>query len=204
MIRPSLGAQARRRAPGAVYLLSAVGAALVAAVAWTGVTYNHLVQVSWAVDAQWAQVEVQYQRRVDLIPRLVAAVQAVLVQERTVFDELARARAAYLAAPAGSESRVRAAATLQRPLGRLLAIIEAYPTLRSSETVAGLVDELTGTENRIAVERRRYNERVQAYNTLVLQFPSSLVAASAGFRPRPYFGAAPAGETAPAVTLSSP
>jgi LemA protein len=187
-----------------VYVLVGVGASLIAATAWSGVTYNHLVQMRLAVDAQWAQVEVQYERRVDLIPRLVAAVQGVLVQERTVFDALARARAAYLAAPAGSESRVRAASTLQQPLGRLLAIIEASPTLRSSETVAGLLDELAGTENRIAVERRRYNERVRAFNTLVLQVPSSLVAGSSGFRPRPYFEASPAAGAPPAVTLSSP
>jgi LemA protein len=198
------GTEAGRRIPRPAYFLGAVTLVLVAAAGWAAGTYNHLVRASFAVDTQWAQVEVQYQRRVDLIPRLVAAVQGVLVQERTVFDALARARAAYLAAPAGSESRVRAAETLRQPLGRLLAIIEASPTLRSSETVAGLLDELAGTENRIAVERRRYNERVRAYNTLVLQFPSSLIASSAGFRPRPYFEASPEAGAPPAVTLSSP
>jgi LemA protein len=186
------------------FILGLAGAALLVGVVWTAGTYNHLVQARFAVDAQWAQVEVQYQRRIDLIPRLVAAVRGALVQERTVLEEIARARAAYVAAPAGSESRVHAATSLQQSLGRLVAIIEASPTLRSSETVTGLVDELAGTENRIAVERRRYNERVQVYNVLTQQFPSSLVALAAGLRPRSYFEAARAAGTAPVAAPGAP
>ncbi len=189
---------------GAAFVLGLAGAVLLIGVVWTAGTYNHLVQAHFAVDAQWAQVEVQYQRRIDLIPRLVAAVQGALVQERTVLEEIARARAAYLAAPAGSESRVDAATSLGRSLGRLVAIIEASPMLRSSETVRGLMDELAGTENRIAVERRRYNERVQVYNVLAQQFPSSLVALAAGLRPRSYFEAPRAAGTAPSVAPGSP
>ena len=168
---------------------------------WSILTYNRLVAARLAVDAQWAQVEAQYQRRVDLIPNLTAAVQGILAQERTVFRDLAGARTSYLSAPPGSAERVRAANQLERSLGQLIAVVEAYPQLRSADVVARLMDELAGTENRIAVERRRYNERVRSYNTLVQEFPGSLIASSAGFAPRPYFGAtAPAGAPPP-VTL---
>ncbi|TMI79205.1 MAG: LemA family protein [Bacillati bacterium ANGP1] len=153
-------------------------AVLLAAAAWPALTYNRLVQARAAVDAQWAQVETQYQRRVDLVPNLVEAVRGVLVQERTVFEAL--------------------------PLGRLLGVVESYPNLRSVEAVARLMDELAGTENRIAVERRRYNARVAVYNTRVQQFPTMLVAGLGGFRVRPYFESASAAGTAPALTLSSP
>jgi len=170
---------------------------------WSVLTYNHLVQTRLAVDAQWAQVEAQYQRRVDLIPNLVAAVKGFLGQERTVFQELALARTAYLSVPPGSPERVRAANDLERPLGRLLGVVEAYPQLRSADVVARLMDELVGTENRIAVERRRYNERVRAYDTLVQQFPGSLIAAAGHFEPRPYFNAATSAGGAPPVTLPS-
>ncbi len=181
-----------------------VGLVVLAAAAWAGSTYNRLVETRLAVDAQWAQVEIQYQRRVNLIPELVTAVRAALAQERTVLDAIAYARAAYLAAPPGSPGRVRAAAALERPLGRLVAVIEASPSLRSTDTVTRLMDELAGTENRVAVERRRYNDRVRAYDTLVLEFPASAVAAAGGFHPRPYFEAAAPAQAPPAVTLPSP
>jgi LemA protein len=184
-----------------VAALVAIGAI---AAGWSILTYNHLVQTRLAVDAQWGQVEAQYQRRVDLIPNLVAAVKGILGQERAVFQELALARTAYLAAPPGSPERVRTANGLERPLGRLLGVVEAYPQLRSADVVARLMDELVGTENRIAVERRRYNERVRAYDTLVQQFPGSLVAGAAHFEPRPYFTAAASAGGAPSVTLPPP
>ncbi len=168
------------------------------------VTYNRLVQARLAVDGQWAHVETQYQRRVDLVPSLVEAVRGTLTQERAVIDAILQARAAYLAAPPGSERRVQTANSLEQPLSRLLGVVESYPQLRSSDTILRLMDELAGTENRIAVERRRYNDRVQIYNTLVQQIPAALVARGGGFRTRPYFEAAPAAGTAPAVTLPPP
>ncbi len=182
-------------------VIAALAAAVLVVGGWSALTYNELVRSRLAVDAQWAQVEAQYQRRVDLIPNLVAAVQGVLQQERVVFRELALARTAYLSAPPGSPERVRAANDVERSLGRLLGVVEAYPQLRSAEAIARLMDELAGTENRIAVERRRYNERVRTYDTLVQQFPDSLVAAAAHFAPRPYFTATPSAAGAPAVTL---
>jgi LemA protein len=182
-------------------VLAVFAAAALVAGGWSVLTYNHLIQSRLAVDAQWGQVEAQYQRRVDLIPNLVAAVQGLLQQERVVFRELALARTAYLSAPPGSPQRVRAANDVEGSLGRLLGVVEAYPQLRSAETIARLMDELAGTENRIVVERRRYNERVRTYDTLVQQFPGSLIAAAAHFEPRPYFTATLPAQSAPAVTL---
>lgn len=185
-------------------LVAALAAGLLAAGAWTLVTYNRLVQARTSVDAQWAQVEVQYQRRVDLVPALMAAVAGSLAQERAVLEAVAQARAAYLAASPGSPDRVRAAAALEKPLGRLVAVVEASPALRSRETVAGLMDELAGTENRIAVERRRYNDRARRYDTLVMQFPASIVAARAGFQARPYFESGSPAFTPPSVGVPVP
>jgi len=169
---------------------------------WVIVIYNQLVQARTAVDTQWAQVEIQYQRRVDLVPALVPAAAGALAQERQVIVAIAAARTAYLTAPPGSPSRVRAASSLDAGVGRLIAVVEASPQLRSRETVMALMDELAGTENRIAVERRRYNDRVLVYDTLVRQVPSAFVAAAAGFAPRPYFGSAPGAAAPPPATLS--
>jgi LemA protein len=183
--------------PRAGIMLVAAGLLIVG---WSTLTYNGLVRARLAVDAQWAQVETQYQRRVDLVPNLTAAVRGILAQERTVFRDLALARTAYLSAPPGSPDRVRAANDLERSLGRLLGVVEAYPQLRNTDVIARLMDELTGTENRIAIERRRYNERVRTYDTLIQQFPGSLVASAGHFLPRPYFTTA-ASAGAPRVTL---
>ncbi len=180
-----------------------LGLAVILGVAgWWITTYNRLVQARTAVHTQWAQVEAQYQRRVDLVPALVSAAAGSLAQERQIFGAIAAARTAYLGAPAGSPERVRAASALEAPVGRLIGIVEASPQLRSRETVAALMDELAGTENRIAVERRRYNDRVRVYNTLVQQIPSALVASAGGFRPRPYFDAAGQAALPPHVRLS--
>jgi len=189
--------------PGTWAVAALVGLAVVlGAAGWGIATYNELVQARTAVDTQWAQVEAQYQRRVDLVPALVSAASGALAQERQVFAAIAFARTAYLAAPPGSPARVRAASALEAPVGRLVAIVEASPDLRSPTAVAALMDELAGTENRIAVERRRYNDRVRAYNTLVQQVPSALVARFGGFSPRPYFEALSSAELPPPVKVS--
>jgi len=164
--------------------------------AWTATTYNRMTRAQQGVDAQWAQVESVYQRRADLIPNLVAATQGYLAHERALFESLARAREFY-AASSGSARRVEAANQLQELTARLIAVVEQYPELRSREVVLSLMDELAGTENRIAVERRRYNERVRDYNQLVLGVPRSLVARPFGFKPRPYFQAEADAATAP-------
>lgn len=163
-------------------------------------TYNGLVAQSTAIDGQWAQVETQYQRRFDLIPNLVSSTQGFLKQEQTVFDSIAKARTAYGGARTVDE-KVTTAGNLDSALSRLLVIVENYPNLKSNETVARLMDELSGTENRISVERRRFNELVQSYDTRIKQVPTNIIARIFGFGQRPYFQAAEGSEVAPKVKL---
>ncbi|HYA64254.1 MAG TPA: LemA family protein [Candidatus Sulfotelmatobacter sp.] len=134
-----------------------------------------------AVNAAWAQVDVVLQRRADLIPNLVETVKGYAVQEQTVFGAVAAARAALIGAKTPAE-KIAANGQLDSALGRLLVVVENYPQLKSNENFMRLQDELAGTENRIAVERRRYNEAVQDYNTYLSLFPNYLVASMAGFR----------------------
>lgn len=162
--------------------------------------YNQLVTKTQAIEGQWAQVETQYQRRFDLIPNLVSSVEGIMEQERAVFGELAEARKGYAGA-ATVEEKVKAATRVESALARLLAIIENYPVLRSSETVLSLMDELAGTENRIAVERRRFNDLVQDYNVTIKKFPANLIAGIFGFSERSFFEAAPGAERTPEVEI---
>ncbi len=172
---------------------------VVVIIALAGV-YNGLVASREGVDAQWAQVETQYQRRFDLIPNLVESVKGVLKQEQTVFGELARARANYAGART-SEEKVAAANQLETGLSRLLVIMENYPQLKSAETVQTLMVQLEGTENRVSVERGRYNDAVRFYNIKVKTFPTNLIAGVFGFAPRAMFEAVTAAKEAPAVKL---
>ncbi len=133
-----------------------------------------------AVNAAWAQVDVVLQRRADLIPNLVETVKGIAVQEQIVFGDIAKARSALLSAHTPAE-KIAANGQLDSALGRLLVVVENYPQLKSNENFLRLQDELAGTENRIAVERRRYNEAVQDYNTFIALFPNSLVASISGF-----------------------
>jgi len=160
---------------------------------------NELVRQQEAVRAAWAQVDVALQRRADLIPNLVETVKGFAAQERAVIDSVTRARAALLGART-PEERIKANAELDTALGRLLVIVENYPQLKSNENFLRLQDELAGTENRIAVERRKYNEAVQRYNTTIGLFPNNLVAALFGFhRNEAYFETAPAAREVPQV-----
>lgn len=176
-----------------------IGVILLIAVTLFG-TYNSLVADSTAIDGAWAQVETQYQRRFDLIPNLVSSTQGFLTQEKTVFETIAKARTAYGGAKTVDE-KVATAGNLDSALSRLLVIVENYPNLKSNETVARLMDELAGTENRISVERRRFNELVQSYDTKIRQVPTNIVAGMFGFRERPYFQASEGSEVAPKVNL---
>ncbi len=162
--------------------------------------YNRFVTLSQAIDGQWAQVETQYQRRFDLIPNLVSSVQGFMRQEREVFENLAKARSAYSGARSVDE-KAQAASQVEGALGRLLAIFENYPQLRSSETVINLMTELAGTENRVSVERRRFNDLVRDYNTAIKRFPSNLLAKLFGFAPRAFFEASEGAAQAPKVSL---
>ena len=156
--------------------------------AWLYSGYNRLVSASLAADNQWSKVEVQYQRRLDLIPNLVATVKGVTKQELSVFGEIAQARDGYAGATT-VDQKVAASNQVESALGRLLAITENYPTLRSSDAFNSLMVELSGTENRISVERGRFNDTVTAYNTLVKTFPNNLVAGIFGFKARTLFQA---------------
>ena len=167
---------------------------------WVFGIYNNLITQNTAIDGQWAQVETQYQRRFDLIPNLVSSTQGFLKQEKTIFEELARARTQYSGAKSIDE-KVAGAASLDSTLSRLLVIVENYPTLKSNETVAKLMDELAGTENRISVERRRFNELVQGYNTTIKRVPTNIVAGMFGFNDRAYFKAVEGSEQPPEVEL---
>jgi LemA protein len=141
---------------------------------------NQMVVQREAVNAQWAQVDVDLERRADLIPNLVETVKGYATQEQVVFGDIAKARSALIGAQTPSD-KIAANGQLDSALSRLLVIVENYPQLKSNENFLRLQDELAGTENRIAIERRRYNEAVQAYNTNIATFPNSLVASMSGF-----------------------
>lgn len=182
---------------------STKGIALIVAIiiiGWAWNSYNSFVTLNEGIKGQWAQVETQYQRRFDLIPNLVASVKGVMAQEQKIFGDLANARAAYSGAKTTDE-KARAASQVETSLGRLLAIVENYPTLKSSDNVTVLMSQLEGTENRVAVERGRYNEIVKSYNTKAQRFPSSLVAKIFGFSVHAYFESASGAENAPKVNF---
>src|SRR4030081_1174177 len=163
---------------------------------------NTLVTKNEAVKAAWSQVDIVLQRRADLIPNLVQTVKGFAQQEQTVFGDIAKARSALLSA-GNPAQKIAANQQLDGALGRLLVIVENYPQLKSNENFLRLQDELAGTENRIAVERKRYNDALQDYNTYVLQFPNSLYAGFAGFKQNPaYFQASEASRATPKVDFS--
>ena len=170
----------------------------IVAIGLSGCSYNRFVGQEEAIKAQWAQVENQLQRRNDLIPNLVETVKGVAQQERDVFGQIADSRA-KLAGAQTPEQTIQAANEQSAALARLLVIVENYPQLRSNEQFARLMDELSGTENRIAVERMRYNERVQEYNTSRRQFPANVTAGIFGFKEYPLFNAPPEAERVPRV-----
>jgi len=165
---------------------------------------NTLVQKNEAVKAAWSQVDIVLQRRADLIPNLVETVQGFARQEQTVFGDIARARSALLSAGSPQE-KIAANQQLDGALGRLLLVVENYPQLKSNENFLRLQDELAGTENRVAVERKRYNDTLQDYNTYIRQFPRNILAGWAGFKPNPaYFAASEGSKQVPKVNFSSP
>jgi LemA protein len=176
---------------------------VVAATASSGCSYNRFVSQEEAIKTQWAQVENQLQRRNDLIPNLVETTKGIAQQEKDVFGQIAESRA-KLAGAKTPEDTIAAANQQSAALARLLVVVENYPQLRSSETFNRLMDELSGTENRIAVERMRYNERVQEYNVSRRQFPSNITASIFGFKEHPLFNAPPEAERVPKVNFGKP
>jgi LemA protein len=165
---------------------------------------NTLVAKNEAVKSAWSQVDIVLQRRADLIPNLVETVKGYAKQEQTVFGDIARARSALLSSGT-PEQKIAANRQLDGALGRLLLIVENYPQLKSNENFMRLQDELAGTENRIAVERKRYNDTLQDFNTYVQQFPHNIFANWAGFKPNnAYFAASEGSREAPKVNFSNP
>src|SRR3954466_2500845 len=183
----------RRTALGLVMLALAV-------LPLTGCSYNRFVGQEEAIKSQWAQVQNQLQRRNDLIPNLVETVKGYATHEESVYKDIADARAKLLAARSPEET-IQAANQQTGALGRLLAVVENYPQLKANEQFNRLMDELSGTENRIAVERMRYNEAVQAYNTSRRQFPGVITASVFHFKDYPLFEAPPAAQQVPKVNF---
>jgi LemA protein len=160
---------------------------------------NQMVAQDQNVKAKWSEVDVQLERRADLIPNLVETVKGFTKEESTVFGDIANARAGMLNAQ-GPQAKIAANGQLDGALGRLLLLTENYPQLRSSDQFLRLQDELAGTENRIGVARKRYNDAIQEYNTFILQFPNNIWAGMAGFKENTaYFAASESARTAPSV-----
>jgi LemA protein len=163
---------------------------------------NQMVTKNETVKAAWSQVDIVLQRRADLIPNLVETVKGFALQEQTVFGDIAKARSRLLSANTPAD-KIAANQQLDGALGRLLVVVENYPQLKSNENFLRLQDELAGTENRIAVERKRYNDALQDYNTFIGLFPNSIWAGMAGFkRNEAYFAASEGAKTAPKVDFS--
>jgi LemA protein len=193
---------------GTLIVLAVVALLVVGLVVWGIGINNQLVRADQDVNEKWAQVQNVYQRRADLIPNLVETVKGFAAQERTVLEEVTRARASAssiqltpeaLNDPKAMERFQAAQAQLSGALSRLLVTVERYPDLKSNQNFLQLQSQLEGTENRIAVERRRFNESVREYNTRLRLFPGSVVAGMAGFRPKAFFEAAADAATPPKV-----
>jgi LemA protein len=175
-------------------------------------TNNRLVTLSQEVDKQWAQVENQYQRRADLVPNLVATVQGAAQFEKSTLEEVTRARASVGQAqvnpgkaptdPAELAKFEQAQAALGSALSRLLVVVEKYPELKANANFRDLQAQLEGTENRIAVERMRFNDTAQAYNTTLMKFPTNITGRLLGFKEKPYFHGTPGSERPPAVNFN--
>jgi LemA protein len=160
---------------------------------------NQMVAKDQAVKSMWSEVDVQLERRADLIPNLVETVKGFTKEESTVFGDIANARAGMLNAQ-GPQAKIAANGKLDSAIGRLLLLTENYPQLRSSDQFMRLQDELSGTENRISVARKRYNDSIQDYNTFILQFPNNIWAGMAGYQQNTaYFAASEGARTVPSV-----
>jgi LemA protein len=160
--------------------------------------YNALVAMDTDIKAKWAQVDNQLQRRADLIPNLVETVKGFAAQEKSILESIANARA-KMAGAGNVPDRIAASNDLSSALARLLVVVENYPQLKSDRTFIRLMDELAGTENRLSVERKRYNDSVQVYNVAVRQFPGNLTAGILGFREHPFFEVPAAARQTPQV-----
>ena len=177
-----------------------IGVIIVLIVLYGWTSYNGLVTMRESATAQWQQVETQYQRRFDLIPNLVESVKGAMKQEQADFTAIADARTRYSGAQTVNDKAV-AAGQVESALGRLLVVMENYPTLKSLDTVQNLMTQLEGTENRVSVERQRFNDDVKIYEVAIKKFPRSVIASLFGFADMKYFEAQTGAENAPKVNL---
>ena len=188
---------------GLIVVIVLVLVAFIAFGQYVGVR-NTLVTKNEAVKAAWSQVDIVLQRRADLIPNLVETVKGFAKQEQTVFGDIAKARSALLSA-GNPQDKIAANNQLDGAVGRLLLVVENYPELKSNENFLRLQDELAGTENRIAVERKRYNDALQDYNVYLQKFPNNIYANWAGFKVNPaYFAASEQSREVPKVNFNAP
>jgi len=184
-------------------MLPAISGPILGAILLSGCGYNQLVGLQQNIQSAWAQVQNQLQRRNDLIPNLVNTVKGYATHEQAVFEAVANARSRLLAAGT-RDAQIEAAQGLNSALGRLLAIAEQYPQLKANEQFNRLSDELAGTENRISVERMRYNDAVRAYNTYRNSVPTVLYAGWLGFKEEKYFEAPTEAQQVPKVDFGTP
>jgi LemA protein len=192
-----------------VVILLVVGAVLVGLFLWFQGNYNNMVKMDEGVQAAWSQVENVYQRRADLIPNLVATVKGYASHEQQTLEGVVSARSKATQITLDAENLTpdklaeyqKAQGELGAALGKLLAITENYPELKANENFLSLQSQLEGTENRIAVERKKFNEAARNYNTEIRQFPKNIVANLFGFEKKPYFEAAEGAQQAPVVAF---
>lgn len=173
---------------------------VLALVGWFIGSYNTLVTLDNTATEKWANVETRYQRRFDLIPNLVSTVKGYAAHEEKLFTEITKLRSQWQSA-ATIDDKVTAANGLEGAIGRLLVVVENYPVLKASENFLSLQDELAGTENRVSVERTRYNEAVRNYNIATKRIPTNIIASMFGFKEKNMFEAAEGAENAPKVTF---
>jgi len=173
-------------------------AIILLAIFWYIGTYNSLIRMNEQVNNKWAQVETQYQRRVDLIPNLVNTVKGAANFEQKTLEDITNARSQWQAA-VNPEQKVAAANNVESALARLLVVVENYPQLKATQNYLALQDELANTENKVAVERGRYNDAVLNFNSRIKTFPTYIVARNLGYSDRTYFQAKQGAENAPEV-----
>ncbi|MBU0646905.1 LemA family protein [Patescibacteria group bacterium] len=181
-----------------IIVLTAIAVVVVAIVFYGWGVYNKIVTANEAVNGQWAQVETQFQRRFDLIPNLVETVKGAMQQEQKVFGDLAEARTRYAGAKT-ADAKAEAVGGVESAFARLLVVMENYPQLKSVETTQTLMAQLEGTENRVSVERKRFNDLARDFNVMIKRFPAKLFASSFGFSEKKYIQSVAGAENAPAV-----
>ena len=181
--------------------LGIIGAIILLGVFWYIGIYNSLIRLNEETNNKWAQVETQYQRRVDLIPNLISTVKGAADFESSTLEEITRLRSQWQSAPT-TEQRVQTANQIESALSRLLLVAENYPQLKATQNFLALQDELANTENKVAVERGRYNDAVRNFNARIKTFPSNMVVGQLGYSDKSYFNAAEGAENAPKVEFN--